>query len=430
MLEDVVTVENRSLAMAHIIQLLLGEAIQDWKWIMPADSDECIIRALNAKALETGVPERKLEDLKKLSTSDLIVKMAKHGLRILPNPHECHVELRKASPPIRSLCTLTRTRSGMCACGIPRPTREDNNPKLRILLCSSVLASQAWSLAHLFPQGRRIWTIGDVGGRVGVVLGHAGFGPAYISDPSPRRLHAHQINNGPLELFNDRCQEAYERCFYIKSLGQTQLTRPSDTPLIVVIVSSKKQPMPLIMSQVKPEDFVMSRTHTGAINLPLIGHPRRNATDVWYTDRCPLGHPLGEFEPQDVHTPRVTDKPPLSHPLAPHYRACQLLGVTHASSQKDVKAKCREMMLSITESSIDYHRAMQQGGTTLLMRAVAGDVIPTSFKITRKKELLFFLWMNARVTGSSIHDCVSECGPLHTATLYGKQTGTDAVYCS
>ena len=108
-LEDVVSIQNRSKAMAHIIQALLSSAVREWRWIMQTDSDECIVRTLNMKSIETGAEERSPEDLRKLTTSDLLVKMAKHGMRILPNPHECHIELRRNVQPTERLCVLLGT---------------------------------------------------------------------------------------------------------------------------------------------------------------------------------------------------------------------------------------------------------------------------------------------------------------------------------
>ena len=241
-LEDVVSIRNRSIAMVNIIQALLSSAVKEWRWIMPADSKECIIRAVGMKSVETGVEERPPEEFKKLTMSDLLVKMAKHGMRVLPNSHECHIELRRSTRPTEQLCTLRKTTTGICACEVNRHKRGAVvTHSCASYYGSSVLASQAWSLAHLFPRNKRVWTIGDSGGRIGVVLGHAGLGPSFISDPSPRKLHSHQINNGPLELFNDRCQESYERLYYIKSLGKSVLTMPSEDPLEIVVVSCKKQ---------------------------------------------------------------------------------------------------------------------------------------------------------------------------------------------
>ena len=98
-------------------------------------------------------------------------------------------------------------------------------------------------------------------------------------------------------------------------------------------------------------------------------------------------------------TPAVHDDP-LTHPLAPHYCACQLLRISNTSDRHRVKAVCKERIVNIVEDSIAYHKAIHEGGMTLLMRAVTGDEVSASFKITQKRELLFFLWMSARVAGS------------------------------
>ena len=85
-LEDVVSIRNRSIAMVNIIQALLSSAVKEWRRIMPANSKECINRAVGMKSVETGVEERPPEELK-LTMSELLVKMAKHRMRVLPNPH-------------------------------------------------------------------------------------------------------------------------------------------------------------------------------------------------------------------------------------------------------------------------------------------------------------------------------------------------------
>ena len=135
------------------------------------------------KSRKLGADERTSEELRKLSASELLVTMTKYYFRILPSPHECHEELRRSTRPTEQLCKLDPTNAGMFAYGIKRSKKE----KLITHSCttyygSSVLASQIWSLTHLFPQENRIWTVGDVVGRVGVVLGHAGMEPCFISD--------------------------------------------------------------------------------------------------------------------------------------------------------------------------------------------------------------------------------------------------------
>ena len=102
-----------------------------------------------------------------------------------------------------------------------------------------------------------------------------------------------------------------------------------------------------LMSLIKKEDFVVTRIKTENYSLPLVGHPRRNAGDVWYTKSCPLGHDSGEFDPKTVHTPPCNDIPPLTHPLAPHYRACRLLGIKNTLGRQRVQAMCREKILSM-----------------------------------------------------------------------------------
>ena len=185
------------------------------------DSTECIIRAISLKSHELGVEEKPSYELRRLTSAELLVKIAKHHLRILPNPHECHVELRKAVRPHKSLCSLAPAATGMCACFIGRE-RKLITHSCATYYGSSVLASQMRSLSRFLPRTNQIWTIGNTGGKVGALLGHAGMGSCFISDPCPKRLHSHQINNGPLELFNDRCQESYDWSYYMESLKKVR----------------------------------------------------------------------------------------------------------------------------------------------------------------------------------------------------------------
>lgn len=412
---DIKNHKNRTILMARLMIHLREDAISQWFWVMHNDSKEAILQAIIAKAGLSGQAEQ-LGTMCRLTEGELTVKMHKYKLRVLPGPQECHVHIRNRKEPPVVKCRLQTPLVGHCGCepieSCDKPLVYHNNSTT---FGTSVAASQVWTILPLYPT-LPIWTVGDWGGKVGVVAGHRSVEPCYIADPSSRRWHKHQINNGPIALFSDPCTQTFNRDYYIANLGSRTPQRPTFSPLVIIVVSCSSL-LSHVGSMLQAGDVILSKYKHQLCPFIYVGYPRRGPQDVWWGSRCFSNHELdGSIVPDDVGCQEVETMHLSGTTLSPHVRACSLLGIPRTSSLDALKENCMKKVELMLEESLMTHETLARGGMIGLLREVADRKMQGSVRFEKREDILLIMWMIMRLRGKRRYLLlyhVTEHGLLH-----------------